>query len=173
MKVLAIGATNSKTSINKTLVNYAAGLIENAEVEPLDLNDYEMPIYSVEREEMLGIHELATQFFNKIGSADGVVISFAEYNGSYTSAYKNIFDWCSRIDMKVFQNKPMILLATSPGVGGAQSVLKAAVESAPFFGANLKGWLSVPSFYDNFDVKNQVLCNDELKSKLIKITQKV
>lgn len=46
MKVLAIGATNSTTSINQQLAAYTAGLVEGAQVEVLDLNDFEMPIYS-------------------------------------------------------------------------------------------------------------------------------
>jgi hypothetical protein len=38
------GASSSKDSINKQLA-YAAGLFENASVEMLDLNDYEMVIF--------------------------------------------------------------------------------------------------------------------------------
>jgi hypothetical protein len=32
-------------TLNKQLAAYAAGLFENASVEILDLNDYEMPIF--------------------------------------------------------------------------------------------------------------------------------
>ena len=101
MKILAIGATNSTESINKQLATYTAGLVTGAEVETLDLNDFEMPIYSEQREKNQGIPELAHRFFNKISESDAVVISFAEYNGTYTAAFKNIFDWVSRINMKV------------------------------------------------------------------------
>ena len=76
-------------------------------------------VISEDREAELGKPELAQQFFDKLGRGDAIMISFAEHNGSYTAAYKNLFDWTSRIDQKVFQNKPMILLATSPGPGGA------------------------------------------------------
>ena len=89
----------------------------------------------------------------KIAEADALVISFAEHNGSYSAAYKKIFDWCSRISTKVYQGKATILLATSPGPGGAASVLAAATGSAPYFAADLKGSLSVPRFYDNFDTQ--------------------
>jgi NAD(P)H-dependent FMN reductase len=41
MKVIAFAASSSKQSINKQLVTYASGLVENAQVEVLDLNDYE------------------------------------------------------------------------------------------------------------------------------------
>lgn len=166
MKILAFAASNSSKSINKQLATYAASLVEGAEVEILDINDYEMPIFSQDREEQLGQPELAQKFFAKLGEADGIIISFAEHNGSYTAAYKNLFDWTSRIDMKVFQNKPMVLLATSPGPGGAKSVLAAAAGSAPYFSADVKASLSIPSFFDNFDMEKGELKNDELKQAL-------
>ncbi len=161
MKILAFAATNSRQSINKALLNYALTKLDDR-VEIIDLNDYELPIYSQERETELGHPELAKALFKKIGDADGLVISFAEHNGSYTAAYKNIFDWMSRIDMKVFQNKPAIYLAASPGPGGAMSVLTAAKASAPFFGADLKAAVSFPIFYDNYDDEKGEVTNSDL-----------
>jgi len=93
-------------------------------------------------------------------------VSFAEHNGSYTAAYKNIFDWASRIEQKVFQNKAMVILSTSPGPGGASSVLAAATGSAPYFAADVKASLSIPSFFDNFDTVKQMVSNVELADKL-------
>ncbi len=117
MKILAFGASNNRNFINRILATYAANLIEGAIVEAIDIHDYEMPIFSDEREELLGHPEAARAFFAKIDEADALVISFAEHNGSYTAAYKNLFDWASRIDSKVFQGKPAVYLATSPGAG--------------------------------------------------------
>ncbi len=166
MKLLAFAASSSSKSINKTLANYAASLVADAEVEILDINDFEMPIFSSDREEQLGQPQQAKEFYAKLGSADAIIVSFAEHNGSYTAAYKNLFDWTSRIDMKVFQNKPVVYLATSPGPGGASTVLNAAATSAPYFAADLKGSLSIPSFYDNFDMQSGQLSNPELLDKL-------
>lgn len=166
MKLITFAASNSRNSINKQLATYAASLVDNAQVEVLDINDYELPIFSEDREKELGKPELAQQFYNKLGAADAIIISFAEHNGSYTAAYKNLFDWTSRIDMKVFQNKPMVLLATSPGPGGANTVLTQAVNSAPYFAADVKASLSIASFYENFDAEKQVLTNHELIDKL-------
>ena len=173
MKILAFAASNSKHSINKQLVQYATGLIDDAEVEIVDLNDYEMPLFSVDRESADGIPEQAQKFFKKIGDADALVISFAEHNGSYTAAYKNIYDWVSRIDMKVFQGRPMVLLATSPGPGGASNVLAAASKSAPYFGGELKSSLSVPKFFDNFDTDKGELSNSEIQNELISMLEKL
>ena len=173
MKVLAIGATNSRTSINQQLAAYTASLANNVQVEVLDLNDFEMPIYSEDREKMSGIHQHAQRFFRKIGEADAVVISFAEYNGSYTAAFKNVFDWTSRIDMKVYQGKPVVMLSTSPGPGGASSVLSSAVNSAPYFDADVKGSMSVPSFYDNFNVETGEIINAEMAESLKSIMSQI
>ena len=170
MKVIAFGASSSRKSINKQLAAHSANLSppsnEDTDIEVLDLNDFEMPIFSQDKEEELGQPEAAKTFFKKLGESDAIIISFAEHNGSYTAAYKNLFDWASRIDQKVFQNKPMLLLATSPGPGGAGSVLASAKGSAPYFAGEVKASLSIPSFYDNFDMENSRLNNEEFQQQL-------
>jgi len=166
MKLLAFAASSSSKSINKQLATYAASLVDGATVEILDINDYEMPLFSQDKEEVLGQPEQAKAFYAKLGQADAIIISFAEHNGSYTAAYKNLFDWTSRIDQKLFQNKPMVLLATSPGPGGANTVLTAATGSAPYFAGDVKASISIPSFFDNFDSEKQVISNSELLDQL-------
>lgn len=173
MKVLAFAASSSKKSINKKLVRYASSLLDDVDVEFLDINDYEMPLYSADREEANGIPELAKAFYQKIGSADALIISYAEHNGSYTAAYKNLYDWTSRIDQKVYQNKPIVMLSTSPGPGGAANVLNAAKTSAPHFGGNLKADVSVPSFFDNFDSETGKISNPEIRASLVEALAKL
>lgn len=170
MKILAFGASNSPTSINHKLVTYAAGLLSEYEVELLDLTDYEMPFYRPDREAEGGIPEKAKQFYKKISAADGLLISFAEHNGSYAAAYKNLFDWASRINgAKVYQGKKTVLLSTSPGKGGAQSVLQQAVNSAPHFGMEVKATFSLPTFQENFT--NGL--NPEYKNQLVEALNKL
>ncbi len=55
-----------------------------------------MPIYSEDRENDGGIPDQAQRFLKIIQDADGIILSLAEHNGSYTSAFKNILDWTSR-----------------------------------------------------------------------------
>ncbi|MEM8844452.1 MAG: NAD(P)H-dependent oxidoreductase [Pseudomonadota bacterium] len=171
MKILAFAATSNTKSINSRLVKYAVNQLakqyKEANTEILDINDYELPLFSEDREEQLGQPDLAKEFLDKIGNSDAVIISFAEHNGSYTVAYKNIFDWASRINRKVFQNKPMILLATSPGPSGGSNVLKSASASAPHFGGFVRASLAVPSFHDNFDIENNRITNAEINTQLL------
>jgi len=166
MKIIAFGASPSKNSINKKLATYTAHLFENAEVEVLDLNDFEMPLFTVDIEETIGKHELAYKFLTKIESADILVISMAENNGNYSVAFKNIFDWCTRINAKVFQEKPMLLMATSPGARGGSNVLAVAKNAFPFYGGTIKETFSLPSFDDNFDTEVGKISNDELDKQL-------
>lgn len=166
MKILSIATSNSTKSINRQLLNYASMLIEDADIEVLDINDYEMPLYSSDRETASGIPEKAQLFYQKIGASDALLISFAEHNGSYTAAYKNLYDWTSRIDTKVYQNKPTVMLSTSPGAGGAANVLATATKSASFFGADLRASMSIPSFFDNFDSQSGGLTDDNLEKEL-------
>ena len=44
MKILAFAASNSTQSINRQLLGFATTLIEGADIETLDINDYEMPL---------------------------------------------------------------------------------------------------------------------------------
>jgi NAD(P)H-dependent FMN reductase len=171
-KIIAFGASSSKTSINKQLATYAANQFKDVEVEILDLNDYEMPIFSTDKETDNGIPQLAHDFYSKLGTADLIVISFAEHNGAYSAAFKNIFDWTSRINAKTFQEKLTLLLSTSPGPRGGSSVLEIAKNRFPFQGAVVKGSFSLPSFYENFDAVNGII-NDAYKNQLMGIVNSI
>ena len=96
----------------------------------------------------------------------------AEHNGAYSSAFKNILDWSSRIDAKTFQQKPMLLLATSPGARGGKTVLEIAKNYFPYQGADIKGSYSLPSFNANFDPEIGIT-NEELKNQFLEIINSI
>lgn len=170
-KIIAFGASSSKESINKKLATYAASLFKDVEVEILDLNDYEMPVYSIDKEAK-GFPEQAQAFLDKIKEADLLVVSMAEHNAAYTAAFKNILDWTSRINSKVFQGKKMLLLSTSPGARGGKSVLEIAKERFPRHDADIITTFSLPSFNENFDQISGII-NLDLKNELLKIVKSI
>ena len=149
-KILAFGASNSKASINHQLAIWAANQIEEVEVIEVRLDDYEMPLYSIDKENENGIPALARDFKNLVNESDGIIVSFAEHNGSYSVAFKNIYDWISRIGKPIWGDKPMMLLATSPGPRGGVTILNNAQEILPHRGAIVSGVFSLPSFGTNF-----------------------
>ena len=171
-KIIAFAGSSSKNSINKQLVTYVASQFENVACEILDLNDYEMPIYSADREIEFGVPKLAIDFFEKLGSADLILISLAEHNGAYSVAFKNIFDWTSRHNNKLFQQKQMLLMATSPGPRGGLGVLEMAKDRFPRHDANVVATFSLPSFRDNFDPAIGIT-NEALKIELQTIVKAI
>ncbi|RYG41122.1 MAG: NAD(P)H-dependent oxidoreductase, partial [Chitinophagaceae bacterium] len=92
MKIIALAGSNSKHSINRQLAGYAAGLFEGASVELLDMNDYLMPMFSVDLEKEIDTPPQVFQLLEKFGSADLLIVSLAENNASYNACFKNIFD---------------------------------------------------------------------------------
>ena len=159
-KILAFGASSSRASINKKLATFAAHQIEDAEVTLLDLNDFEMTIFSVDKQSETGVPELAKQFKQHIIDADGLIMSFAEHNGAYSAAFKNIMDWVSRMDGSTWDDKPMFLMATSPGARGGATVLDIAVNKFKWMGKGAITSFSLPFFNKNFSEGEGIVDED-------------
>lgn len=162
--VIAFAGSSSKNSINKQFASFVASQLNDVNISLLDLNDFEVPVYSIDLENEFGIPENAHKLNNLLAETDGIILSLAEHNGSYAAVFKNIFDWMSRIDKEVFKNKPMLLMATSPGGRGGAGVLAAAKSTFPHLGGNIVADFSLPSFYDNF--KEGEIVNDDINTAL-------
>lgn len=169
-KVIALGGSNSKNSINKKLAVHIAQQLKSVEVVVVDLNDYELPIYGIDLEEDKGIPNAAHELIKTIKASDGIVLSLAEHNGAYSAAFKNTFDWMSRIDGKLWSNIPMFLLATSPGARGGAAVLEIAKNRFPYMGGNIVADFSFPSFLENF-VDGEII-NQDLKIEINSLIEK-
>ncbi|MDQ1097303.1 MULTISPECIES: NADPH-dependent FMN reductase [Chryseobacterium] len=162
MKILAFAGSTSSTSINRELVKFVLKDFRDEETDLIDLNDFAMPVFSVDLEKK-GFPDEAHLFLSAIGACDAIICSLAEHNRSYSAAFKNIFDWASRINVKVFQNKPMLLMSTSPGGYGGGNVMNTAKTFFPQFGADIRQTFSLPKFYENFDAENGIINPDLLK----------
>lgn len=167
MNILVFAGSNSSQSINKRLLHWVQKeFLSSHTVDFLDLNDFEMPLYSFDREKQQGIPDKARLFSSKVTNADAVLCSLAEHNGSYSAAFKNIFDWVSRIpESSVFQDKAVFIMATSPGARGGLSVLETARDRFPRNGASVIGTFSLPNFHSLFDDQKGIL-DEGLKSVL-------
>lgn len=161
MKITAFAGSNSSQSINKQLVRFALSYFPNTDINLLDLNDFEMPIFSIDREEK-GYPDHAYRFHTLMDESDFIICSLAENNRTYSAAFKNVLDWCSRINLNVFKNKPMLLMSTSPGGYGGGNVMNAAKSFFPSCGANLIETFSLPKFYKTFNEHNGIIDTDLL-----------
>ena len=76
------------------------------------------------------------------------------------------YDWLSRIEgRKPLGDKPLFLMAASPGERGGQSVLAAATSRFPRDGSNILATFSLPSFNSNFD--NGVITNEAIDDDFV------
>lgn len=165
MNILAFGASYSKQSINRQLASYVAGRFEGHNIEVLDLNAYPLPVFTVDLEKSSGHPEIIMEFLDRLQWADMIIISLAEHNGAYTAAFKNLFDWTSRVKGKMFEGKKLILLSTSTGSRGGISCLQIASDRFPRHGADVIGTFSLPDFNDNFS-KEKGITDENINNNL-------
>ena len=165
MKIFAFAGSTSSTSRNRELVKFVLKSFKEEEINFIDLNEYEMPIFSVDREKK-GYPEEAKKFLKNIEECDVIICSLAEHNRIYAAAFKNIYDWASRIEVKVWQGKPMFLMTTSTGGYGGGNVMEHAKKYFPQFGAEIKETFSLPKFDENFDVEKGEISNEEFAEEL-------
>ena len=149
-RILAFSGSFSKDSINHKLASYAASSISNCEVEVIRLSEFEAPLYTKELETEEGVPETIKNLRTIFDAVDGFIVSVPEYNSSLAAGFKNTMDWLSRMEGKIFQDKPVLLMATSPGGRGGQSVLSHLSSILPFWGAVVFGPFSLPKFNENF-----------------------
>ena len=159
-KLLAFGASSSKNSRNKKLASYVANRMAPKEAILIDLNEFD-------REQEIGIPDKAYEFKKLVNESIGIIISLAEHNGSYTSAFKNIYDWISVIETKVWGNKPLILLSTSDGQNAGKTVLQTALSRFSRQSKQEIPHFSLPNFNENFSDTDGII-NKKLSDELDK-----
>jgi len=148
-KILAFAGSNHSKSINHQLIEFTAAQFTDCDVTILDIRKWELPIYSIDMDPDQ-TPEKITKLISLIKDHDGFIISTPEHNGGTPAFFKNIIDWLSRREKNVFARKPLFLMSTSPGAGGATTNLKYLIHSLPFQGASIAASFSLPSFFDNF-----------------------
>jgi chromate reductase, NAD(P)H dehydrogenase (quinone) len=129
-----------------------------------------LPLYSIDLELQAGIPALVGAFYEKLRAADLILISLAEHNGTYTAAFKNLFDWLSRHDVAFFKDKKVLLLATAPGARGGRGVMDAALLRFPLHGAEIVGSFCLPKFGENFDAQKGIT-EPQLQAEFEKVLQ--
>ena len=168
-KILMFAGSNYSKSINKEVIQITADLMNGVETEIIELNDYEPPMFGKDIEEN-GLPNEIQQLLELVDAADAVVISTPEYNGLPPAFLKNITEWLSRIHLhldreeKWLENKPVFLMSSSTGRGGAMKArahLKNLIERA---NGNVVAEFSLPSF--NHTTENGKITDDELLKEL-------
>lgn len=161
-KILAFSGSNSSTSINHKLLEYIQQTFQLENLELISLKSLKVPMFGVD-DEKNGFPAQLVTLQEAIQSADILLIASPEHNGNMTSYLKSTLDWLSRINRDFLLEKPVFIVGTSPGRGGAMS----SIENLKKFVTRLKGNViqefSLPSFNHSFENGKLV---DEFQSSL-------
>ncbi len=128
--ILVFAGSTRNGSFNKLFAGAAAKAVEAAGVKAnlIDLADYPAAIYNQDDEAASGVPEGMQKLKAAISASDGMLISTPEYNGCVPPLLVNVLSWASRAEgdeaaSAVFAQKPVALMATSPGGMGGVRVI--------------------------------------------------
>ena len=128
-----------------------------AEVEMLDLMEYDFPLFDERLQYQPNPTEKMLQFSAKITEADGVLIVTPEYNGGYPASLKNAID----LLYAEWQRKPVALATVSAGAFGGAQVTTSLVFSLWKIGVLLvPAMFPVPKVQDNYNELGEAIDKD-------------
>lgn len=129
IRLLVIAGSARKGSFNRRLAAVAGELARQAgaSVAECDLRALALPVYDGDIEADTGTPAGAQTLLDAVLACDAVLVVTPEYNGFPTPLVINAFDWLSRVPaqpprasgLAATANKPVALLAASPGPLGA------------------------------------------------------
>lgn len=170
-RIVCFGGSNSSESINQKLIEYIAVNNSNiADFKIVNLRKHAAPLFGVDEFEENGIPQTIVELMEVLKTADALLISVAEHNGSITAALKSTFDWLSKLEGKFLLNKPTIFLSASPGARGGASALKHMLDIMPYRGADIKGSMAIGNFNDIFE--NQEFRDTEVYQSIVDLIKK-
>ncbi|MCR9182276.1 MAG: NAD(P)H-dependent oxidoreductase [Flavobacteriaceae bacterium] len=171
-KVLAFAGSNSSTSINHKLVEFAASQINSHDVKIIKLTDFPLELFSEDIEKERGFSDNLKGLLNEIENADALIVSVNEHNSATSAYFKNVLDWLSRIKYKFLEDKKILLMSTSPGRGGAAKSLEYVkdVMTNRYNGTVVESF-SFPSFNENFSKTENKITNETLAMGFTDILQ--
>lgn len=108
--VVALAGSMRDGSYTRTALQHAldAAAERGADTELLDVREYDLPVFDPDEEEP----EAATELKRKIREADTVLWGSPVYHGSYSSAFRNVHDYCG---FDEYEDTTVGLLASAGG----------------------------------------------------------
>jgi NAD(P)H-dependent FMN reductase len=128
----------------------------------IDLNEYRIPLFEETIDKLDIPDEHVLQVFKKLNDADALIFVSPEYNGSYTSALKNLVDHYPK---STFHRKPIGVVSVSTGaLGGMRGALQMQDLAAALYGITLPQMLLVPHVQKNFNEEGNLIDDSFIKN---------
>jgi chromate reductase len=118
-RLLAVSGSLRTGGFNRKLLDLAVTHARSlgAEVDVVDLKALGLPLYDGDVE-AAGLPPPVVELRERMGRAQGLLISSPEYNSSIPGGLKNAIDWVSRPPGRLFTDKWAAMMGASPGVFG-------------------------------------------------------
>ncbi|MGB1361228.1 MAG: NADPH-dependent FMN reductase [Alphaproteobacteria bacterium] len=166
MKIIGINLSNNPNSINLKLLTK---VIDNLGGEVIDFSLTDFPLFKPGIETPDSLDQLA----DKIKSADKIIFTTNEYNGSYSAFGKNLLDWISTLgsfdgSKKVtpLTGKHTFVMAAAPGpIGGLRAIPLTQTLLTELGCVIMGSFATTGGFNDNFDYTNVFKLTTEFKNK--------
>ena len=128
--ILVFAGSTRHCSFSRRLAAAASLAIAGQGAKPtlIDLADFDAPLFNADLEDRDGIPQTVLDFRRLVATHDALCLATPEYNGGLTPLLLNMFCWASRPSPtddfgSVFQDKPVALMASSPGrLGGVRAI---------------------------------------------------
>lgn len=120
MDMLILAGSTRRASLNAGLARHMTTLATAHGIDArfVDLEQFDMPIYNFDFEQVHGPPVAAVELHDLMQSAKCILLVSPEYNGGPTPVLKNAIDWVSRVTKRPLEGKSIGLASATPGAGG-------------------------------------------------------
>ncbi|WP_435155740.1 NADPH-dependent FMN reductase [Haladaptatus sp. DFWS20] len=145
-KVVAVCGSMRDGSHTRTALKHVLDAAEEAgaDTELIDVREYDLPIFDPDEEEP----EDAVEVKRIIREADSVILGSPVYHGSYTSAFRNVHDYCS---FDEFEDTTVGLLAVAGGGSYASTLDHMRITVRGVHGWVLPHQVGIRNAYEQFE----------------------
>ena len=162
--ILIYAGSARRGAFSRQLAAAATTIISEAGGKPtlIDLADFDVPLYNADIEDAAGIPQPVVDYRRLVATHQGMIIATPEYNGFITPLLLNMLCWASRPSPgddfgAVFQNKPVALLASSPGrLGGVRVIPRLRDVVAELGMVPVPGFATVPQAAEAFTPRGRL-----------------
>ncbi len=138
-QLLAFAGSLREASINRRLLELEVRIAQGAgaEVNTIDLNEFDLPLYNQEIQDNEGFPAEAVAFKELLDEHDGFILAQPEYNYGTPGFIKNLFDWQSRFRPQPFRGLHAFLSSASPSLVGGNRGLWDTVQPMLLLGVHV------------------------------------
>ncbi len=139
--IFTLAGSNSSVSINQAV---AKRLSEKLCCFYYDTRRIDIPVFNRDNSfesEILNLYNLMCEY-------EYIVFVIPEYNGNFSSFFKNIIDELSIKSRYFLEKKKVFIISTTPGSKAGASVRKIAHKCFEYFGATVIGTYGIGDYED-------------------------